>query len=547
MELQAISWRQSQAVSEQYIQSFDQVHALYEYDYRDQDTYRTRAKHVETQAGERAPSEAVVEALLHYNQKIGNDSAALQAIRKLMEPDTLVVVGGQQAGLFTGPLMVIYKAVTIIRQAREASELLGRPVLPVFWIAGEDHDLAEVNHIYQLSSQLTIDRLELEVPAEEVARRLTISRRKITDEQWEQVVSQLEASLQTTAYTVELLRELREVLLQADQLTDAFARVMAKLFGSYGLILMDADDALLRRAEGAFFETLIMQNEKLEQALYAGRAAMIAHGYEPLADIRENAANLFWIESGERILLMRDADGGFVDRSGQLRFTSEQLIEHARRQPERFSNNVLTRPLMQEFLLPVLATVLGPGEIAYWGLTREAFRAFGMRMPIVVPRLEFTLVEKTVYKQLNKLGLSVQDAIFHLEEKREAWLRAHGGVEIEEHFAKVKEQFDAWYTPTLQWVGSLHPGLKPISETNRRKMMEQIDFLEKRAIQALAEQHAADHRRFERIKQSLTPLGKKQERVYNVFAYLNKYGSDWIKQLIEVQLDSGKLHWVIYI
>src|SRR5690606_5473696 len=231
-------------------------------------------------------------------------------------------------------------------------------------------------------------------------------------------------------------------------LSDAFALIMAKLFGQYGLIFLDSDDALLRRVESSFFQKLIAHNAKLDQALHPGQAAMLAHGYEPLAEVRENNANLFWLEDGERILLTRSSNEVYTDRSGQLRFSRDELIEWANKHPERFSNNVFTRPLMQEYVLPVLATVLGPGEIAYWGLTKDAFRTFGMRMPIIAPRLEFTLVEPAVKKQMDKLGLSIHDAVFHLEEKKGAWLKEQGVLEIEEHFAAVRAQFEQFYAPT---------------------------------------------------------------------------------------------------
>jgi uncharacterized protein YllA (UPF0747 family) len=201
---------------------------------------------------------------------------------------------------------------------------------------------------------------------------------------------------------------------------------------------------------------------------------------------------------------------------------------------------------MQDYLFPVLSTVLGPSEIAYWGLLREAFRLFGLRMPTLVPRLEFTLLEGTIQKQMGKFGLEFDDVVRRLDDKMNGWLAAQGSLEVEKLFADAKAKFGDLYGPVVDTVAGLNPGLKKLAETNRSKIVEQIEFLEAKAADAFRSQHETSLRHWERIRQSVLPLGKPQERVYNVFQYWVKYGGGWLQQLAEQPLSSDGDHRIVY-
>jgi uncharacterized protein YllA (UPF0747 family) len=202
---------------------------------------------------------------------------------------------------------------------------------------------------------------------------------------------------------------------------------------------------------------------------------------------------------------------------------------------------------MQDYLFPVLATVLGPAEIAYWGMLKSAFELFGMRMPIIVPRTEFTLLEPGVRKLMDKFGLTFADAVAGLEEKRRAWLKEQDQLNLDERFAQVKEAFLAYYEPVLAVVSSIHDGMARLSEQNRRRILEQIDYLHRRASEAYETRFDAGLRQWRKIEQSLLPLGKPQERVYNVFVYLNRYGPDLLDAWIRSTAEADGRHYLVFI
>ncbi len=541
MLLETYHWKQNQPLSEDYLHHFSRVRELFEYDPWDDDSLRQRAAWLDRREGLKADRERLSAVLQEYNRKVGNAVEAVNAARLLGDEQTLAVVGGQQAGLFTGPLLVIYKAITLIQTAKRASAKLNRPVVPVFWIAGEDHDFDEVNHIYYLAADLSVQKIKLDHTS---GVRTSISRLQIRPSDWEDALRQMDHALMDTEFKPGIMQTLRAIGEQSATLVDYFARVMAWLFGSHGLVLIDSDDPAVRRLESPMFSRLIEEHQLVNEALLEGKNKVEALGYVPQAAVRDDQANLFVFHNEERVLLQSVKDG-FTDRKGDLFFSGRQLAELAQTSPERLSNNALTRPLMQEFLFPVLCTILGPGEIAYWGLTRAAFRAVGMKMPVIVPRLEFTLLEGTIQKHMRKYELSFDDVVNRYEEKKNGWLDSRDTMRLEDRFSEVKRQFRELYKPVLEAVAEINPGLRKLGETNMEKIIEQIGFLEARSKDAFQSQFEASIRQLERIRQSVAPMGKRQERVYNVFAYLNKYGNGWLEQLTLTDTETDGLHRIV--
>ncbi|ALS21357.1 bacillithiol biosynthesis cysteine-adding enzyme BshC [Paenibacillus naphthalenovorans] len=544
VRLEAIQWESGQPLTDDYVSRFEKTGELYDYNPWEWESWRARASWLDQERVTGADRQRLADALRRFNERAGNAGEAMDAIERLRDERTLCVVGGQQASLFTGPLLVIYKAVTLLRLAKEASGKLNRPVVPVFWIAGEDHDFDEVNHVNYLTPNLQVDKIKVEHPT---GLRTSVSRTKLGRQQWEDALRQLEQSLMTTEFKDELVQSFRAAVEESATLVDLFARLMARLFGSQGLVLLDSDDPALRKVEGSMFRTLIEQNGELNEAFLQNRDQLMACGYQPQAELHTNAANLFvYDEEGERILLYADDSGGFTDRKGVRRFSRERLLDWADTAPERLSNNVMTRPLMQEFLFPVLATVLGPAEIAYWGLTRKAFHLLGMRMPLLVPRLGFTIVEGTVHKNMQKYGLTFEDVVLRLEEKQQEWLRAQDRLQLEARFGEVKEQFRSGYEPLIAAISGINPGLGKLGETNLGKIIEQIEFLQHKAEDGLRSQNESGLRHFQRIGLTIAPGGKPQERVYNISAYLNKYGDGWLKELLELPVTIDGKHYICY-
>ncbi|WP_244163060.1 bacillithiol biosynthesis cysteine-adding enzyme BshC [Paenibacillus pectinilyticus] len=542
--METFHWKKNQQLSEDYIAGKDAAKALFPYHFGREEDWQARVSWLDGAAGSpRVDRKRLVDTLHAYNLRVGNSGAAMRHIDALGDAQTLAIVGGQQAGLFGGELLVLYKAITILQLAREWSHKLQRTVVPIFWIAGEDHDFDEVNHINVLSNTQHIEKLKVDHPT---GLRTSVSRLPLSAEAWEEALNKLDSALMDTEFKASLIANLRSATEDGATLSDAFARWMAMLFGEYGLVLIDADEPGVRALESSMFEMIIDQNESFAGALLRSQSDVSGAGYGIQAEIQEDGANLFTFAEGQRLLLHRESNY-FADKKNLIRFSKDDLRDLATRKPERLSNNVMSRPLMQEFLFPVLATVLGPGEIAYWALTKQAFEHFHMRMPIVAPRLEFTLIEGTIKKQMDKYDFTINDVLERFDEKKQAWLDAQDTLRLNDRFDEVKESFRSSYAPLVESLSAINPGVKKLGDTNLAKILEQIDYLHHKANEASHTQFDAAIRQLERIRLTIFPLAKPQERVYNGCAYLNRYGNAWLHSLIETPIPVDGLHRIYHL
>jgi bacillithiol biosynthesis cysteine-adding enzyme BshC len=518
------------SLSERYRLGESEVSELFGKHPSQEEHWAERASNLDNTSTLRANLHQVTAAIRTYQSQLPYYSEAAASLEKLERSGTLVVVGGQQAGLFGGALLIYYKALSVVQTARDAEKRLGRPVVPVFWIAGEDHDFDEANHVNIQSYQGEIRRIRIERPE---GPRLAVSRTALTQEQWEEALQELATQLPDSEFKQALLERLQSHIVDAPSLSLAFARLLADWFGREGLLLLDADDPNLRALEGPMFRNLIFRNNELETALKEGESLVLTRGFKLQAETTPGSANLFLHHEQGRLLLHKEGDR-FVDRRGNVSLSCEEMTELTAVSPEHLSTNALTRPLMQDYLLPVLAAVLGPSELAYWGILGPAFHAFGLSMPLLIPRQSFTYLESNIIKLLEKYSISVEEALSDWERRKTEWLAEQDEWNIEEQFRLVKEQFAQLYAPVMDTVSSLQPGLAKLAETNKDKILDQIAYLESRSVDAIAKQHETSLRQWDRIHQSLTPLGKPQERVYGTVHFWNRYGPEWLARWLEV-------------
>jgi bacillithiol biosynthesis cysteine-adding enzyme BshC len=500
-----------------------------------EEDWRARAEWLQRENSVRADRTRVVAALRRYQNQLPAHPSALRSLDVLAQPDSMVVVGGQQAGLFGGALLIFYKALTVIQTARYAERLLGRPVVPVFWIAGEDHDFDEANHVHVQTADAGVRRIRIERPE---GSRLAVSRTPLSQADWQTALAELEESLPDTEFKPGLLESMRQHTADSPTLSLGFARLLSEWFGPDGLVLLDADDPDLRAAEGAMFRELIERNDALEEALGRGEQAVAALGMPLQAETAPGSANLFLHHEEGRLLLYKE-NGRFVDRKGHIALDRDELLAMTEKSPDRLSTNALSRPLMQEYLFPVLAAVLGPSELAYWGVLGPAFQTFGLRMPLLVPRQSFTYLEHQVSKLLDKFALTPEQAMAEWEQRKAEWLSSQDQWDLEGKFRTAREQFVGLYTPVMDAVSAMQPGLTKLSASNRDKILEQIDYLESRSLDALSKQHEASLRQWDRIRSSLCPGGKDQERVYGTLHFWNRYGPDWLAGWREIPYDAS--------
>ncbi|WCN38981.1 bacillithiol biosynthesis cysteine-adding enzyme BshC [Aneurinibacillus uraniidurans] len=540
VQIESVMLPFGQKIVHDYINEYSKTAELYPYHPYEQESYERRLRWLSEHP--HANRAALADGLLAWNTSVGNTHERVREnIEALRQPDTYAVVTGQQAGVLTGPLYTIHKAITALRMAEEQQKRLGVRVVPIFWIAGEDHDYEEANHVYVQTKGGDVEKQRLN---HEAAGRTSVTHLVIPQDALHEYIDAFFAEQIETEFTGDLKAHLHTFAKESATLTDFFARTLVWLFGEAGLILIDSAAPFVRVLEQDGFAQVIRRNEELNEAVAVQGQKLTTLGYHRQVETERSSAQFFLYRNGERSGVERLVDGTFRTRDGAV-YTEEELLTLLAHDPESFSANVVTRPLMQEWLLPVLAFVGGPGEVAYWGLYARMFAVFGLAMPPVVPRLSFSLLEGAVQKNMRKFDLSTHDVLTKLTEKRDAYLAAQDTLHLDEKFAEVKQQMKELYMPLIEEASGIEQGLRVLGEKNLDKILEQVDFYAKRSQSAFVKKHESSLRQFDRIRTALFPMDKPQERVYNIFGYLNKYGVEWFREFRSYPYDVTSEHLAV--
>lgn len=235
-------------------------------------------------------------------------------------------------------------------------------------------------------------------------------------------------------------------------------------------------------------------------------------------------------------------------KKNEIVWKKEELLQMAKRSPHQLSNNVVTRPLMQEFLFPTLAFIAGPGEIAYWAELKEAFSLFGYAMPPVVPRFNITLVERSIDTDLREVGMTVFDVLQgQIEQAKSEWYARQVQYPLDEMIARAKEEIEEIHRPLREIGVEIDRGLTDVLAKNAAFIQSQIDFLHQTLHRSIERKYEVELRKFARIEMSLFPNQAPQERVWNIFYYINKYGFDFVERLMNVKYKWNGLHKIVYL
>ncbi|KEZ49986.1 bacillithiol biosynthesis cysteine-adding enzyme BshC [Metabacillus indicus] len=541
MEITDLSLRHSNRLVEDLISGRLNTADYFDYSITDDTVYEQRVKDLKNRTFAR---EELSSYLLRYHQKHFQDKEpVIRNIERLKDPESLVVVGGQQAGLLTGPLYTIHKIISILVLAEQQEAKLSVPVIPVFWVAGEDHDFAEVNHLH-VSQNGVIKKKAVKTAMNE---KIPVFYKNIDHEECWNFICSIFETFGETDYTMELMNSLKQTLSVSATYTEFFEHLTYEMFSDYGLVLINSSDPELRKMEAGFFQHLILKNEELSESLSAQQAFMKEAGYKPIIEADHTSANLFYHDSkGDRLLLKRTGDSVF-SAEGQS-FTEAELKQFAEQYPERLSNNVVTRPLMQEYLLPTLAFIAGPGEISYWAELKRVFDTAGFHMPPVVPRLNITIVERSIESDMREVSLTIDDLFSKGADKvREEWLAKMEPSQLTPEISQAKTEIERIHKNLRESAVSKDASLEPFLEKNAFFIQSQLDLLQSYVDKKIQQKHRAELDKFTRIAKSLQPNGGFQERTWNIYYYLNKYGPHFVHEIVKLRYSFNFHHKVVKI
>lgn len=465
----------------------------------------------------------VSDILERQNRSWDASSRTLANIARLRNGASAVVTG-QQVGLFGGPLFSILKALTAIKLAEEATAA-GVNTVPVFWLATNDHDLAEVNHTILPGPEGTLQKLEVSSRGVEDAPVGTVTFGPEIDS-----VVQSAAELLGPSPVAEFLRDSYRV---GETMGSAFARLFTRLFAQWGVILLDPSDAELHAVAQPIYRVAIDRVVEIDDALLARGKALEAAGYHQQVKVTPSSTLLFTLKDGARLPIHRRTNGHdaveFLIKEEKV--SKEVLQQRIAAAPEQFSPNVLLRPVVQDYLLPTLAYTGGAAETAYFAQVAVVYQALLGHVTPIVPRFSATIVDSKLKGLLERYGLALPD-VFHGQEALREKLAAsilppelqrafdHAGNELQQSMATVREA-----------LARLDKTLVDAADNAGSKMQHQLDSLRARAARAELRQSEIAGRHAQQLSNGLLPNKALQEREIAAIHFLSRHGLDFLGTL----------------
>ena len=468
-----------------------------------------------------------VAGILERQNKSWEASPATHANIERLRKGAVAVVTGQQVGLFGGPMFAFYKALTAVRLAEEA-KAAGIDAVPIFWLATYDHDLAEVNHTSFPGADGGLQVLETsshDVPG------APVSAVKLGEE-ITPLVEQAAALLGDSEAT----QFLRDSYRPGENMGTAFARLYARVFADYGVILLDASDAELDRVAEPIFAAAIERSEELTQALLARGLQIEKAGYHQQVKVTDSSVLVFTNREGARTPIHRRGEGDKTEfvigtDSDAEKLTRSELLARIQSNPENFSPNVLLRPIVQDYLLPTLTYTGGAAEMAYFAQAGAVYEALLGRVTPVLPRFSATIVEPKMQRLMEKHGITLSDTFDGPEALRQALAARNLPEDLQAAFEEARKSFDSNLASIKEKFEKLDRTLVDAAETARSKMQHQMEKLYAQAARAEAQKGELVTRHANQISESLYPGKGLQERAVGGIYFLARYGRELLHQL----------------
>ena len=472
----------------------------------------------------------VSEILERQNRAWGASSKTLANIERFKR-GALAAVTGQQVGLFGGPLFSIFKALTAVKLAEQATAA-GVDCVPVFWLATEDHDLAEVNHVALLSEQGLPERLVVESPAFDgnaVADAPVGTVR--FGPQIEPVVERAAGLLGDSKVTTWL----RQAYRPGESLGSAFGLLFARLFADWGVILLDPADKDFHDLAKPLFRAAIERASELDEALLARGKALEAAGYHQQVKVTSATTLLFEVKNGARTVVRRRSNGanGGEFAVGEERSSSEGLVERIEETPKTFNPNALFRPVVQDYLLPTLVYTGGAAEVAYFAQAAVVYEKLLGRVTPILPRFSATLLEAKAERILTRYQLGLPE-VFHGPEKvREVIAARSLPSDLQARFSEAYASVEQSMAALRESIGKLDSTLIDTAESTRSSMSHQIDRLRARVARAEQQRNEVVTRHADALSHALFPNKVLQEREIAGVSFVARYGPELLANLYQ--------------
>jgi bacillithiol biosynthesis cysteine-adding enzyme BshC len=483
----------------------------------------------------------IVDILVEQNINFKSGKKSIGNAKLLKNENCFAVVTGQQVGLFTGPLYTIYKTITAIKLAENLKRVFPKyDFIPVFWMELEDHDFDEVNNFTILNSKNELETIKYEI--QHKPRRIPTGKIKIGNE-IKRVFEKLNTAFVENDFKKSVIELLERCYRENSNFGIAFAEIMAVFFDD--VVFLDPSDFRLKEIAKPIFNKIIHQHEIISNILTNRNKKLIESGYHLQIDTDSNFINLFYYKNNERNPILFE-NGNFSVRYADRIFSASELSEEVEKHPENFIPNVLIRPVIQDYLLPTVAYIAGPSEIAYFAQVSSIYPVFEIEMPIVYPRQSITIVENKIKKNMDKYNLSIVDIFEQKNKLLEKIVKSHSSLQIDKLFDKAEKDLENIMVELEKEISRVEENLIDVKNNAMEKVKYQLNNLKIKTLNAEKKNNEIMVNQISKVSDSIFPNGRLQERGLNIIYFLMKYGLDFIEIIKEKSvLDENFKHQII--
>jgi bacillithiol synthase len=464
---------------------------------------------------------------------------AREAAAALAQSQAVVVITGQQAGLFGGPLYTLLKALTTIQIARQVGAEHGVPVVPVFWVDAEDHDFEEIRHATVFDREMAVADIRLaDLPGAGALPAAAVTLAPDVDE----ALTALETQLPPTEFTPALIASLRRHYAAGRSLATACASWLDELLGPHGLVVFDASDRRAKPAVASLFRQELEHPCRTAHLTRAAGEAMARLGHAAQIDPGDDVVCLFYLDgTGRRPIRYRNGQFLVADAPRDV----AQLLADVDAHPERFSPNVLLRPIVQDTLFPSICYVAGPSELAYQAQLADAYRAFVVPQPLLVSRASATLIDSAAAKFLDRYQVALETLQVQDESALNRLLESQLPPGLDAAFADLDRQLAEATARLKAPASTVDPTLSGAVDTTLERLRDTLRTLQGKIVQASKKKDDTLRRQFGRTRTLVFPGGVSQERAISLAFFINRYGPGLVDRLLGILPPLPAAHYVI--
>jgi bacillithiol biosynthesis cysteine-adding enzyme BshC len=490
----------------------DKTSNFYRHPFRDLDSFRAAAAEIQFSDERRA---ALVKAL-------GRQNASSPALDRLAQPGTLVVATGQQVGLFSGPAYTIFKALHAARLAEWLSAN-GIPAVPVFWVATEDHDFEEVNHVWVFDAEHRPVKLEMKRSAgNQPVGTVTLA---------SPPVSELRTAFHGLPFGEEVADMVEETYRGGNTMGGSFGELLRGLLAKFDILQLDPMLPEFRELAAPALTAALGAHPDLTGQMLARNRDLIAAGYHAQVHVEEQTSFVFLLENGKRLALRRH--GREYTQNGR-RFSTEELQARA----ASLSPNALLRPVVQDSILPTVACIMGAAEAAYLAQSEVLYRTILGRMPVVVPRSGFTILDLHSEKLLNRYHLTLPDFFKGEDALRERIAAQLVPPQLTRALGATAQTVEQAVERLRGDLAAFDPTLVQALDRSRRKITYQLSKIEGKAGREALRRNERISREAASLYGLIFPERHLQERMYSILPFLARHGLDLVDHIYQaIELD----------